>query len=554
MKWLRKLLLLSVIPVLALLAGTEGALRLAKFSYQPREKVLSNPVVSSFIRTLEIYYPTVFDPPGYMWVRRDRIASEAPDGTRTYTWPVEKRPGVKRVAFLGGSTSEDIYLHPYPRRTVTLLNEAAGGEAFEALNVGCSGYNTHQSLIALDRYVLPRNPDVVVVYHGWNDVRFTQAGDGYCDREKDFLLPGKRFAEQGARQRLAGLNRFRIVQLVGKTMDVMDRTWPRPRITEPDLERNYREIVRRCRERGIPVVIVVKPDADHPPLGMPEIREQTIREYRKRFGPGLEAVYQGMDRIAVGVQRKIAREEPGVRLADAHAYFKSMPEPAGPSPDLAATVLFLQDAMHNTEIGKERLAQVVAPEVAPELGDRIRSHIRTADYWQRRAEELRDALFPYQAVYAAGLALSADPSRKEAIEDLVRRAERDYEFYRLFQAGRWGGSGQFGWREKLDMLKKCLEIKPDDFGVCLQIFRVCIYMERIALAAEEMKGFQPANLRDRLEYLQLCFLSHTQAQRWGLAEMTARDILKINPAHPDARQFIQYVDQQRTMRNARPLL
>ena len=93
-----------------------------------------------------------------------------------------------------------------------------------------------------------------------------------------------------------------------------------------------------------------------------------------------------------------------------------------------------------------------------------------------------------------------------------------------------------------------------DFGVCLQIFRVCIYMERIALAAEEMKGFQPANLRDRLEYLQLCFLSHTQAQRWGLAEMTARDILKINPAHPDARQFIQYVDQQRTMRNARPLL
>ena len=72
--------------------------------------------------------------------------------------PQQKERGRIPIAFLGG---------------VTLLNAA------------WSPYWAHQSRIALDRWVLPLDPYLFFLYHGWNDPQVQEDGygdDGKCRR------------------------------------------------------------------------------------------------------------------------------------------------------------------------------------------------------------------------------------------------------------------------------------------------------------------------------------------------------------------------------------
>jgi lysophospholipase L1-like esterase len=91
------------------------------------------------------------------------------------TW--EKPPGVFRIACLGGSStygqSESSDDAIWPARLEVLLNEGAPADAprVEVINAGCQGYSTFESLINLELRVVDLEPDLVLVYHGINDMR-----------------------------------------------------------------------------------------------------------------------------------------------------------------------------------------------------------------------------------------------------------------------------------------------------------------------------------------------------------------------------------------------
>lgn len=90
---------------------------------------------------------------------------------------VAKPPGVFRIACLGGSStygqSESSDEAIWPARLEVLLNEdaPAGAPRVEVINAGCQGYSTFESLINLELRVVDLEPDLVLVYHGINDMR-----------------------------------------------------------------------------------------------------------------------------------------------------------------------------------------------------------------------------------------------------------------------------------------------------------------------------------------------------------------------------------------------
>lgn len=98
-------------------------------------------------------------------------------GFRGRELTVAKPAGVFRIACLGGSstygqseTSDDVI---WPARLEVLLNEntPAGAPRVEVINAGCQGYSTFESLINLELRVVDLEPDLVLVYHGINDMR-----------------------------------------------------------------------------------------------------------------------------------------------------------------------------------------------------------------------------------------------------------------------------------------------------------------------------------------------------------------------------------------------
>lgn len=85
-----------------------------------------------------------------------------------------KPAGVYRIACLGGSSTytsavKDWRLS-FPDRLQEVLRGRYGREEVEVINAGVPGYTSWESLINLQLRVLDLAPDLIVVYHGTNDV------------------------------------------------------------------------------------------------------------------------------------------------------------------------------------------------------------------------------------------------------------------------------------------------------------------------------------------------------------------------------------------------
>ena len=84
-----------------------------------------------------------------------------------------KPEGSFRIATLGGSTTYSAGVQDYTQSYPYLLQQelnAAGHEEVEVLNAGVFSYSTLESVINLQMRVMPLEPDMIIVYHGVNDV------------------------------------------------------------------------------------------------------------------------------------------------------------------------------------------------------------------------------------------------------------------------------------------------------------------------------------------------------------------------------------------------
>jgi lysophospholipase L1-like esterase len=80
-----------------------------------------------------------------------------------------KRPGIKRIVTLGGSTTYTTLIadgFTWPEKLQKEL-----GDGYEVINMGMPGYTTVENLIETAFLISDLEPDIALYYEGWNDAR-----------------------------------------------------------------------------------------------------------------------------------------------------------------------------------------------------------------------------------------------------------------------------------------------------------------------------------------------------------------------------------------------
>lgn len=82
----------------------------------------------------------------------------------------QKPVGVYRIFALGDSCTFGYWKHAYPGILQQLIDSKDFGQRFEIINAGIEGYNAEYALRRLKEDVLQYEPDMVIIYIGWNDI------------------------------------------------------------------------------------------------------------------------------------------------------------------------------------------------------------------------------------------------------------------------------------------------------------------------------------------------------------------------------------------------
>lgn len=532
--WVNKLIL-GFLFAAFVFGLTEGLLGLAGFRHQQREKVLWNPKITGFKGTYQFFLETQFAPPGYIWISQPDTPYTDRFGFRLPEIPFDKPQDKTRIAFLGGSTTQGGY-RPYPERTIRLINAAVGTDRYEVLNVACSSYSIHQSVKAFDRWVLPRNPDVVVVYHGWNDISVTP--DGYSDREKDFLVSANRDPRFKVPRMLAQL---RITQLLSWLHDKSDRSWPRQRVSNEHFAEGLEYIAQRCEEYGIRMIVLVRPSqrAESFVFDTSDAGPAWKKHMLNHFGTVDPAiVYQRQAKQITDIQKSLAVRHDHVDAFEGDRWMDSLIERQLAGEFGPEVRIFRSDNCHLYEFGDELLAQQLAMTVAPDASVAISNRIASVDYLMEMALEFYREDAPREAAWftdqALGRAQTADQIK--AIHTLLNRSVEKYPFVDRFRAGRMGGDIH-DYDTKIRMLKLCLEERPSDYGVMIQIYLVSFAMGHAGDAAGSMSAFEPLRSDHERDWLYFTLESHVEEKRLDDARATAERLLRLDPGNTLA-QFV----------------
>ena len=105
--------------------------------------------------------------------QRDKLSHNSL-GYRGGEFQKNKPDSLFRIVCIGGSTTYTEFVNDNAQTYPALLQEILRTEYnlpnVEVINAGVPGYNSWESLINLEFRVLDLNPDLVIVYHGTNDV------------------------------------------------------------------------------------------------------------------------------------------------------------------------------------------------------------------------------------------------------------------------------------------------------------------------------------------------------------------------------------------------
>lgn len=168
---MKKNIALSVAAVLLALLLLEGGLRVYLTHYgDQRQKVLYLYSRDEISALKSLYRGQAFLNYGLSPLRDDVNSL----GYRGPEIALPKPDHVYRIVALGGSTTYGIYLDrwqdAYPHKLQQALTEAHGYQDIEVINAGVPGYTSWESAVNLMLRIPDLKPDMVIVYHGVNDI------------------------------------------------------------------------------------------------------------------------------------------------------------------------------------------------------------------------------------------------------------------------------------------------------------------------------------------------------------------------------------------------
>jgi lysophospholipase L1-like esterase len=251
-------------------------------------------------------------------------------GFLTREFVIPKPADTYRIVFLGDSCTQQ----GFPALVERSLEERAGdGPRYESINLGVAGYSSYQGRVVADRWARALEPDVGVVFFGWNDHWLAW---GFTDAERA-RLRNRLVVDLLGRSRLfQGL-----VQL--RRIEPAEPTPGRARVSLPEYRANLEAIGEAIERTGGRALLVTAPSA-HEQRGVPD---QLVQE---GLAESASAVLE-RHRAYNDTVREVARER-GFELID---LAEEAPKRVAPT--------FIKDGIHFTPIGLRW--------VASEISDRV---------------------------------------------------------------------------------------------------------------------------------------------------------------------------------------
>ncbi|MCA8926295.1 MAG: hypothetical protein KDD82_31095 [Planctomycetes bacterium] len=249
-----------------------------------------------------------------------------------------------RLLTVGGSTTFGLYTstnaNTWPLRLQAQLTEA--GHPCEVINAGTPGWTLRSSLTNLELRGWALEPDVVVVYHNYNDLMSNGEAQYLRDAEVDDVEELYRPPPGGFLDHFA-VFRFARSQL----RDPYDKLREKQVELKPEgvaaFEKNLRRLARRAREQGARLALCTFPHAFRPTYEqsvadeVPEIEEWYLQKGPLEYSVLLEGLKQHD-----AVIRRVAKDE-GALLIDL-------------SPDFPTDVSYYMSPIHHSDAGEALVA------------------------------------------------------------------------------------------------------------------------------------------------------------------------------------------------------
>lgn len=260
-----KILIFSILPLLTLLLVGEVGLRV--YSY---------------------YFRTAYERFNYSTGRLELVPNThvvMPDGreilinSKGFVGPefeAIKRPNVYRIFALGDScTFGGSWNESYPALLERLLNSGLHGQRFEVINAGVEGYNSEYALNRLREEILKYQPDMVVIYIGWNDLMKNDPANVAAVGKYGWLA--KAMNESYLIKAYSKLFFFHLRPLIAKPglmnqeeMHEFDAFTPRT------FQENVEAMVDLLLKHNIAVVLMTRPTAVRPEMTSEQIEKEHI--------------------------------------------------------------------------------------------------------------------------------------------------------------------------------------------------------------------------------------------------------------------------------------
>ena len=251
---------------------------------------------------------------------------------------IPKPKNVYRILFLGDSCTQQ----GYPDIVETFLNAKHDNysKRFESITLAIAGYSSYQGRILAELYGSEFEPDLVIVYYGWNDHWLAL---GSIDSEKVLYLQEKPW------EKISNIiyKKVRLLQAIKKLIVSVKRIDSNKPIDEvrvpPDqYSKNLLKIIKIFDNKNIPIVLITAPTS-HYRLGVPDYlveikaiaNKQSIIEMHKMYNQ---------------IVREIARNY-GVLILDLESEFDENEN---------IQEIFSTDGIHFTSRGLALVAKQVA--------------------------------------------------------------------------------------------------------------------------------------------------------------------------------------------------
>lgn len=341
---------LSIAVLNLLIVSPELALRLVDFRYQ---SVIEFGYPRSMLAYLE-------SDEKLFWKRKSSDANVNSLGFQGEEIVIPKPQNSYRILYLGDSVTEQGY--PGIVEHFLKLSYPDSPKNFESVVLAVSGYSSHQGRVLAETYGSQFEPDLVVVYFGWND--HWQAY-GATDAKKVIKMSKTVWS----RVMEFAYNRSRILQFLNWILlshTSSDVTSIRQlRVPLNQYRDNLRQIEKVFTNKSVPAIFIMAPTS-HYKLGVPDYLVEKNFVQDKKTAIRLHKEYNQ-------VVRNIAQDGTSYSL-DLEAEYNNLS-----AENLAA--LFLADGIHMTDIGLAVIAK--------RISEFIETHILSTVFLQYSVHKMK---------------------------------------------------------------------------------------------------------------------------------------------------------------------